>query len=126
MLATSVFLQESEEITFYLTNIAILPGHRSIIALEFLGHEMATLLKSIDYRYVVAHIRKKTGLSRVAQHRYGAQLLKTYDNWQDFDEPFDYIMFDLENVPTLPMAVDYTLTAIRKLRSRIKRLPWRD
>ncbi|MDF7798505.1 hypothetical protein P4C99_03475 [Pontiellaceae bacterium B1224] len=124
VLATNQFIKESEEITFYLSNIAILKEYRSVLAVEFLGHEMAMLLKYEGYRYVVAHIRKKTGLSRVAQYRYGAQLLKTYENWAEFDEPFDFIMFELEKVPLLPVAADYCLTCIRKIRNRIKGIPW--
>jgi hypothetical protein len=124
MLATNNFIKEAEDITFYINNIAILKEHRSILALEFLGHEMATILKYEGYRYVGSHARKSTGLSRVAKSRYGAQLLKTYENWEGVEEPFDFIMFDLEKVPLLPVAADYGLTFLRKMRNRIKGIPW--
>ena len=112
-------VREAQDQTFYIDNIAIMEQHRSITALDFLIHEIVSLLKGEDYLYAVAYIRRRYGLSRLMRLRYGATLLKSVDNWEGLDEPFDCMLFSAERIPTLPRAAEYVFDLLRNYRIRI-------
>ena len=78
-LESNEFIQENQDRIFYISSIAIIKEHRSVIALEFLIHEMSTLLKSIDYDYFVAYVRKRHGLSRLLARRVACEILHTQE-----------------------------------------------
>jgi len=42
-------------------------------------------------------VRVSNGLSGVLQ-KMGAKKLRTIENWYDFNEPFDYLEFEVENL----------------------------
>ncbi|MEM9101618.1 MAG: GNAT family N-acetyltransferase [Pseudomonadota bacterium] len=110
---TSADLRETQKVTGYIDSIAVLEEYRSIKNLDFLLHELAVLMRDIDYRYLAAHVRKKNGFSRLMQRRYGAKVIKHYENWSEFNEPFDFILIDLKYVKTLPSIYDYFFHVLR-------------
>ncbi len=120
MLETNPFIQENQDFIFYISSIAILEDYRSAMALDFLFHEMVGLLKSIDYRYLSAYFRKRTGLSRVMRSRYCARILHTEENWEETGEPFDYGIIKLSDIPTLSTPLDYFFQALRFVRRKAK------
>ncbi len=117
-------IREIEDVTFYIESIAVLEEHRSTLTLDFLIHEMGAWVKDNEYQYATAHIRKRNGLSRFVQRRYKARRIKTYQNWMDFDEPFDYLLFDFRSVPTLPFLADQIIQVARRVRALLKGNPW--
>ncbi|WP_372809003.1 hypothetical protein [Pontiella sp.] len=121
-LETNRFIRENQDRIFYIASLAIVPEHRSVIALEFLIHEMGSLLKSIDYDYFVAYVRKRNGLSRLLTRRVAGEVLFTEENWENTGEPFDYCLVNLDSIPSLPAWADHVFTRLRLLRRKIKRL----
>jgi len=120
MLETNAFIQENQDYIFYISSIAILKEFRSTMALDFLVHEMVGLLKSIDYHYLSAFFRKRTGLSRIMQSRYHAKIIYTDKNWEETGEPFDYGMIKLSDIPTLSATEDRFFHALRFIRRKAK------
>lgn len=112
------FIQENEKHIFYISSLAIIEEYRSITTLGFLLHEMSTLLKSIDYQYFVAYVRKRHGLSRLLTQRLAATVIHTVDNWEETGEPFDFCLVNLDSIPTLPLYADYLFHWIRKAKHR--------
>ena len=112
-------VRDAQDETFYIDNIAIIDAHRSVIALDFLIHEMVGLLKEEDYRYAIAYIRRSHGLSRLMRIRYGATCLKTVDNWEGLEESFDCMLFTLAGIPTLPLAAEHVYEMLRKMHGKI-------
>jgi hypothetical protein len=110
ILATNKFFRKQEEYIFYLSSIAILKEERSTLVFDFLFHEMAIVLKSYDYYYIAAHVRINHGFSSKLQHRFKAAVIKTYDNWNNYNEPFDYLLIDMAEIPTLPGLQTITLS----------------
>lgn len=121
-LESSEFIRDNQDVIFYISSLAILKKHRSVIALDFLIHDMASLLKSIDYDYFVAYVRKRHGLSRLLARRVSCEILHTQENWEDTGEPFDYCLVNLASIPSLPAWADYVFALLRKTRRRIKRV----
>ncbi len=119
-LETNGFIKENQDRIFYVSSLSIIKEYRSVIALEFLIHEMAALLKSIDYEYFVAHVRQRHGLSRLLTRRLSGEVLYTDETWEGFEEPFDYCLVNLASIPTLPVYADYIFTGLRLIRRRIK------
>ena len=120
ILAEDPFIRESQDLIFYVDSVAILGEERSAIAFDFLVHEMFALLKSSGYRYLAAHLRKRNGLSRLMKNRFSARAIKSYENWNECDEPFDYVLIDLSLSPTLPAAADYFVSFLRFIRQKTK------
>lgn len=121
-LESNAFIRENQDQIFYISSLAIIKEHRSVIALEFLIHEMAALLKSFDYDYFVAYVRKRHGLSRLLARRLSCEILHTQDNWEETGEPFDYCLVDLASIPSLPTCFDYVFTWLRRARRRLNRM----
>lgn len=119
-------IKKNEDLIFYVDSIALLDSHRSPRALDFLIHEMVAWLKDKGYRFVSAHIRRKNGFSRLMQSRYGAQKIKRYSDWMEFNEPFDYLLIDFSFIPTLPLIPDYGFHLLRRTRALIKKYDWPD
>lgn len=119
-LAGNEFIKENQDRIFYLSSLSIIKEYRSLIALEFLIHEMAALLKSIDYTYFVAFVRKRNGLSRLLRQRLSAEVLHTEENWEETGEPFDYCLVNLASYPTLPIFADYLFYWLRLIRCRLR------
>lgn len=117
------FIAENQDRIFYISSLAILKEHRSVLALEFLIHETNTLLKSIGYDYFVAYVRKRYGLSRMLSQRVSCQILHTTENWEETGEPFDYCLVDLASIPSLPPPADYFFHYLRVFRRKLKGLP---
>lgn len=116
------FIREHQDEIFYISSLAILKEHRSVKTLEFLIHETNTLLKSIGYKYFVAYVRKRHGLSRLLAHRTSCEILHTTENWENTGEPFDYCLVNLESIPSLPLAADYFFHYLRMFRRKLKRI----
>ncbi|VGO21297.1 hypothetical protein [Pontiella sulfatireligans] len=121
-LKTNEFIKENEDRTFYISSLSIIKEYRSVLALEFLIHEMAALLKSIDYDYFVAFVRKRHGLSRLLTRRLAGEILHTVDDWEETGEAFDYCLVNLESIPTLPAWADQIVTWLRLMRRKLKRI----
>jgi hypothetical protein len=109
-LSSNEFIQENQDKIFYISSLAIIKEHRSVIALEFLIHEMSALLKSIDYEYFTAYVRKRHGLSRLLTRRLSGVVLHTTENWEETGEPFDYCLVNMACIPTLPAYADHLFT----------------
>ena len=119
-LESNEFIQEHQNQIFYISSLAIIKEYRSILAFEFLIHEMTTLLKSIGYEYFVAYVRKRNGLSRLLTRRLSGEVLHTDENWEETGEPFDYCLVNLASIPTLPVYMDYMFHWLRVFRRRLK------
>lgn len=119
-LESDAFIREHQDRIFYISSLAILEEHRTVLTLEFLIHEMAALLKSIDYSYFTAYVRKKHGLSRLLRQRLSARFIHTDENWESTGEAFDYYIVDLASIPSLPDAADAFISRLRVLRRRLK------
>lgn len=124
LLLSDPFISRVADETLYLESIAIVPKHRSLLTLDFLAHEMAALVKGYDYKYAVGHIRKKHGLPQLVQRRFEGRILKTYDEWQNYGEAFEFFVLDLNQIPTLTKFWDHTFHFLRILRSKLKHIPW--
>ncbi len=109
----NALIRENKDRIFYLCSTAILKEHRSVITLDFLVHEMIALLKSLDYTYLVSHLRAKHGLTRVMKTRYKAKILFTDPDWEESGEAFDYCLMDFADIPTLSTPVDYFFQGLR-------------
>lgn len=79
----------------YIESIGILPEHRSIKNLAALWDAFTSRAREKGYTKVTAHVRVSEGLSEVFQKRLKAVKHRTMENWADFNEPFDYLEFDL-------------------------------
>ena len=121
-LESNEFIQENQDRIFYISSLAILKEHRSVIALEFLIHEMALVLKSYDYDYFVAYVRKRHGLSRLLARRLSCEILHTQENWEDTGEPFDYCLVDLASIPSLSPFFNYVFNWLRRARRKLNRI----
>lgn len=119
-LETNDFIQEHQEKIFYISSLSIIKEYRSVIALEFLIHEMTALLKSIGYEYFVAYVRKRNGLSRLLKSRASCEILHTQENWEETGEPFDFCLVNLSSIPSLPVYADYIFHWLRMLRQKCK------
>lgn len=119
-LESNEFIHEHQNQIFYISSLAIIKEYRSVIAFEFLIHEMTTLLKSIGYDYFVAYVRKRNGLSRLLTRRLSGEVLHTDENWEETGEPFDYCLVTLACIPTLPVYADYMFHGLRVARRRLK------
>jgi len=42
------------------------------------------------------HTRVSEGLSSILQKRYSAKLIRTLENWQGYEEPFDYLKIEIQ------------------------------
>ena len=125
-LKTNEFIKENQDYIFYISSLSIIKEYRSVITLEFLIHEMTALLKSIDYKYFVAYVRKRNGLSRLLTRRLAGEILHTAENWEETGEPFDYCLVNLDSVPTLSVYADYIFTGLRRIRRKIRRISRRS
>jgi hypothetical protein len=119
-IGTNEFIKNNQDQIFYISSLSIIKEHRSVIALEFLIHEMSALLKSIGYSYFVAYVRKRHGLSRLLTRRLSAEILHTDENWEETGEPFDYCLVNLASIPSLPVYADYIFHGLRIIRRRLK------
>ena len=109
-------IEKNKEKIFYLESISILPEHRSPIIFDFALQETAVLCKKLGYTSVAGHAIKKRGYSRLLQRRYGAKVLHTYDDWHDYNEKFDYVYFEQENLYTLSDFERGIFQLLRRLR----------
>lgn len=80
----------------YVESIGILPEHRSLRNFNQLWSTFATAARQKGFKKITAHVRVSEGLSSVLQKRFGAIKFRIYDNWADFNEPFDYLEIELE------------------------------
>lgn len=119
---TNEFIKNNQDQIFYISSLSIIKEHRSVIALEFLIHEMTALLRSIGYSYFVAYVRKRHGLSRLLTRRLSAEVLHTDETWEGTGEPFDYCLVNLASIPSLPVYADYIFHGLRVIRRRLKGL----
>ena len=119
-LESNEFIQQHQNQIFYVSSLAIIKEYRSVLAFEFLIHEMTALLKSIGYDYFVAYVRKRNGLSRLLTRRLSGEVLHTDENWEETGEPFDYCLVTLASIPTLPAYADYLFHGLRMIRRRLK------
>ena len=79
----------------YVESIGILPEHRSLKNFNQLWSTFAAEAQRKGFKKITAHVRVSEGLSAVLQKRFGAVKFRTYDNWADFNEPFDYLEMEL-------------------------------
>ena len=121
-LKANEFIRKNQDHIFYISSLSIIKEYRSVITLEFLIHEMTALLKSIDYKYFVAYVRKRNGLSRLLTRRLSGEILHTTENWEETGEPFDYCLVNLASIPTLPVYADYIFAGLRRIRRKIRRI----
>lgn len=84
----------------YVESIGILPEHRSLKNFNQLWRTFATEARQKGFKKITAHVRVSEGLSSVLQKRFGAVKFRTYDNWANFNEPFDYLEMGLEDDKT--------------------------
>jgi len=116
------FLKEKQKLTFYSDSIAILADYRTTLVLDFFIHEIAVFVKRYGFEFFTGHARVRRGYSRLLQRRYGAQKLDSYKDWQGFEEPFDYILFDLKTFPTLNGFSYFLMLSARKVYALLRTL----
>lgn len=80
----------------YVESIGILPEHRSLKNFYQLWSTFAAEAQQKGFKKITAHVRVSEGLSSVLQKRFGAVKFRTYENWADFNEPFDYLEIALD------------------------------
>ncbi len=117
ILATNRFIQEHQDFILYIDSIAILPEERSLIVFDFLIHEMHTIIHRFDYKYLTCHARKRNGFSRILQRRFGAVILANYANWNECNEPFDYLLIDISKYPRRSRLIRFAFNILQSLRN---------
>ncbi len=108
-----------EDTMFYIDNICVVPEARSGVVLDFLIFEMFSLLKGYCYDYVVAHVRKANGLSRLVRMRYRAESIGTIENWENTGEAFECMLFVLSKFPANPKTSSMLQRKLRRLKQRL-------
>ncbi len=121
ILTTNRFIQDHQDFIFYIDSIAILPEERSLIVFDFFLHEMHTIIHRFDYGYLTCHARKKNGFSRMLQRRFGAVVLASYVNWNEYNEPFDYLLIDISKYPRRLRFVSFAFNMFQYLRNIVLR-----
>lgn len=115
-------MEKNKEKIFYLESISVLEEHRSPIIFDFALQETAVLVKKLGYTSVAGHAIKKRGYSRLLQRRYGAKVRHTYDNWRDYNEKFDFVYFEYENLYTLSDFERSIFRGLRRIRWSLQRM----
>lgn len=112
--------EDSDRQVFYMDNICVHPDHRSNVHIGFLFQEMKVrILPYFDF--VSGAARVDNGWSHKLQKAFGAIVLERFDDWQQFSEPFDYVLIDLNRVPQSPKwlrAIQVFIGILARLRYR--------
>ncbi len=88
---------KSEKDVLYIESVATIPENRDI-KIFLKGFELIKQeAQKRGFKKISAHVRVSNGLSGVLQ-KMGAKKLRTIENWYDFNEPFDYLEFEVENL----------------------------
>jgi hypothetical protein len=109
-------VMKEEADTCHMYNISIIPEFRSIITLDYMAHECFFKAKQLEYDHITSTSRVKTGLSRLFKQRYGGKILKRYENWENYGEPFDFMYFNIKRFPFLPKPIRSLFNLLRRVR----------
>ncbi|MCD6471110.1 GNAT family N-acetyltransferase, partial [bacterium] len=80
----------------YIWDIGARPEVRGIKTIKALYDKLIEEAKRRKYKKLTAHVRVSQHLSDVLQKRYGWKFIKRIENWAGFNEPFDYLEYNLE------------------------------
>jgi ribosomal protein S18 acetylase RimI-like enzyme len=86
---------KNNEGNLYVYDIAISPSKRNLPNFLNLVRKLLSEATLRGYKKLIMHTRKSEGLSGILQKRYGAQKLRTIENWCGYGEPFDYLEMTL-------------------------------
>jgi len=81
--------------TLYIESIAIKPEARGLKSLLKILKELKKEVKKEKYEKISCYARVQNGFSVFLQKR-GVKKLRRIKNWQNFEEPFDYLEIEIE------------------------------
>ena len=82
--------------TIYIDNVSILPEFRSPDAFKFMVSEYIRFGKKTGYLRATMHARKSNGLSAYCIRKLKFKRIKTFKNWYNCGEDFDYLVLSKE------------------------------
>lgn len=80
----------------YTVFIAIHPQVRGLETLLILGRKLRETAREKGYTTLAMHARTSNGLSSVLQRRWRASQIRSFDNWSQTGERFDYLEIPIE------------------------------
>ena len=82
--------------TIYVDNVSILSEFRDPDTFKFMVSEYIRFGKKMGYRRATMHARKSNGLSAYCIRKLKFKRLKTFKNWYNCGEDFDYLVLSKE------------------------------
>lgn len=79
----------------YIESIATIPNERSPRNFIETFKKLFDEARAKGYKKITMHARQRRGFSKAIQELFGAKLIKHYDDWCEFGEPFDYLEIDI-------------------------------
>ncbi len=83
--------------TLYTVFMAIHPQARGLETFLILGRKLRETAKEKGYTTLATHARTSNGLSLVLQRRWNASKIRSFDNWSQTGERFDYLEIPIKH-----------------------------